>query len=37
MILEVRIPNELRAYFLDVRILKGLRDGGRQQGSSDTN
>jgi hypothetical protein len=26
MILEVRIPNELWVHFLDVRILKGLRD-----------
>ena len=25
MILEVRIPKELRAEFLEVRILKGLR------------
>jgi hypothetical protein len=25
MILEVRIPKELRADFLEVRILKGLR------------
>jgi hypothetical protein len=26
MILEVRILNELRAYFAEVRILKGLGD-----------
>jgi hypothetical protein len=28
MILEVRILNELRGYFADVRILKGLVAGG---------
>jgi hypothetical protein len=28
MILEVRIPKELRADFLEVRILKGLRFDG---------